>query len=93
MYSADNFVDDLTIDDFEIYDDGILQKTEAVYLIKKTKIERKEERSQFIPKTFRSFYLFFQIFDYNAKIKGALSYFFENLLQPSDELLSRAEYS
>lgn len=86
VYSADNFVDDLTIDDFEIYDDGILQKTEAVYLIKKTKIERKEERSQFIPKTFRSFYLFFQIFDYNAKIKGALSYFFENLLQPSDEL-------
>jgi len=93
VYSADNFVEDLTIDDFEIYDDGILQKTEAVYLIKKTKIERKEERSQFIPKTFRSFYLFFQIFDYNAKIKSALSYFFENLLQPSDELLSRAEYS
>lgn len=46
VYKGRTFIDDLTIADFEIYEDGILQKTEAVYLIKKTNIERGKSRSR-----------------------------------------------
>ena len=30
VYKGDNFVDDLTINDFEIYEDGIFQETDAL---------------------------------------------------------------
>ena len=33
VYKGNDFVDDLTINDFEVYEDGILQDVEAVYLI------------------------------------------------------------
>ncbi len=42
VFKGKNFIDNLTIDDFEIYEDGILQKTEAVYLIKKMDIVRED---------------------------------------------------
>ncbi len=35
VFKGSTFIDDLAIDDFEIYEDNILQKIEAVYLIKK----------------------------------------------------------
>ena len=40
VFKSGEFVDNLTIDDFEVYEDGILQQIEAVYLIKKKAIER-----------------------------------------------------
>ena len=86
MFKGGTFVDNLTIDDFEVYEDGKLQKIEAVYLIKKTKIERKEEKKKFTPETNRHFYLFFQITEYTPRIGDALSYFFQNVLIPRDSL-------
>ena len=44
VFEGDEFVDNLTIDDFEVLEDGILQRTEAVYLIKKRTVERREEK-------------------------------------------------
>jgi len=44
VFERGKFVENLTIDDFEVYEDGKLQNVVAVYLIKKTKIERKEEK-------------------------------------------------
>ena len=35
VFDGNTFVDNLTIDDFEIYEDGKLQKLDAIYLIKK----------------------------------------------------------
>lgn len=86
VYRGDSFIDNLTIDDFEIYENGILQKIDAVYLIKKTDIQRKEEVKSFTPQTHRNFYLFFEIAEYDPKIDDALRYFFENVLQPGDDL-------
>ncbi len=68
VYKGDNFVDDLTINDFVVYEDGVLQEVLAVYLIKKTDVQRKEEmptpkeeeKQTFKPDTSRSFYLFFE---------------------------------
>ena len=38
VFKGDTIMDNLTIDDFEVYEEGILHKINAVYLIKKTTI-------------------------------------------------------
>ena len=94
VYKGDNFVDDLTINDFEVYEDGILQEIEAVYLINKRNILTKEEKQtstpetsrSFKPQTSRTFYLFFEIVEYTPKLADAVDYFFKNVLDPSDNL-------
>lgn len=86
VYKGDTFVDDLKIEDFEIYEDGVLQDIEAVYFIKKTSIERQEEKKRFTPMTQRHFFLFFEIEDYTKRLKNGLNYFFKNVLIPGDNL-------
>ncbi len=86
VYKGEMFIDTLTIDDFEIYEEGKLQKIDAVYLIKKTDIHRKEEVKSFTPKTHRNFYLFFEIAEYDPKIDDALKYFFQSVILPGDNL-------
>jgi len=48
VFKGDLFVDNLTIDDFEVYEEGKLQKIEAVYLIKKTGIAREESEHYYL---------------------------------------------
>jgi hypothetical protein len=81
------FIDTLTIDDFEILEDGVPQRIEACYLVKKSAIQRREENKRYIPQTARHFYLFFEITEYVPKIQEALDYFFENILIPNDSLV------
>ena len=57
VFQGDTFISDLTIADFEIFEDGKSQKIDAVYLIKRTEIERKDEIKQFAPQTARTFFL------------------------------------
>jgi VWFA-related protein len=80
------FVDNLKIEDFELYEDGKLQKIEALYLIQKASIERKEAAAEFNPSRSRYFYLLFQMTEYNPKISEAINYFFNNILLPEDTL-------
>lgn len=87
VFKADTFVDSLTINDFEVYEDGISQKVEAVYLVKKTTVQRKEEEKKFAPKTSRNFYLFFEVYEYNPKLYDAVSYFINNILSLEDNLV------
>ena len=87
VYTGNIFVDNLTIEDFEIYEDGKLQKTEAVYLIKKKSIERREEKKRFTPQTSRHFYLWFEISEYMPRISEAIRYFFDNVFFPGDNLV------
>lgn len=86
VFLKGNFVDNLAIDDFEIFEDGVLQRIEAVYLVKKRSIERSEEKRRFSPETSRHFYLFFELTEYNPKLGGAVSHFVQNVLYPGDEL-------
>jgi len=87
VFKGDVFVDDLTIADFEIYEDGRLQSLEAVYLVKKTIIERREETKPFAPNTGRHFYLCFEMTEYDARIREALEFFVREVLIPGDELI------
>lgn len=87
VFRGADFVDNLTIDDFELLEDGIPQKIEACYLIKKRMVQRREEKKRYIPETSRHFYLFFEITDYIPKIEEAVEYFCQNILIPGDHLV------
>ena len=96
VFKGDTFIDNLTMDDFELYEDGVLQNIEAVYLIKKTRIEnedignkKSEARKKFIPQVnSRLFVLSFEIIDYAAKIGEVIDYFFNEVFAPGDSLIA-----
>ncbi|MDH7511924.1 MAG: hypothetical protein QHH14_03135 [Clostridiales bacterium] len=87
VFKGATFIDDLTIDDFEILEDGIPQKIEACYLVNKKMIQRREEKKKYMPETSRHFYLFFEITDYIPKIEEAVEHFCQNVLIPGDNLV------
>ena len=87
VYDGNKFIDDLKIEDFEIFEDGIPQKIEALYLTKKTHITRAEEFKNFAPKVSRSFFLIFQLTEYNPKLGEAFDYLFNEVLLPEDKLV------
>jgi VWFA-related protein len=87
VFDGGKFVDSLSIDDFEVFEDGELQKIVAVYQVSKKTITRKEEKKKFKPETSRNFYLFFQITEYSPRIEEALDYFIQNVLTPGDNLI------
>ncbi len=93
VFTKGKFVEELTIKDFEVYEDGVLQDVLALYLVKRTMIERedtkidtKQARKIFIPETSRTFVLMFEMMDYFPKIIDTLDYFFENVISPGDSL-------
>jgi VWFA-related protein len=87
VFQGQAFVKNLTIEDFEILEDGVPQKIEACYLINKSAVQRKEEIKRYIPQTTRNFYLFFEITEYDPKINDAVKYFCQNILIPGDNLM------
>lgn len=87
VFKGDTFVDKLTIDDFEVYEDGGLQKIESVYLVRKTSIQREEGGKKFVPRVSRHFVLFFEITEYLPEIEDALDYFFDKVILPGDSLI------
>ena len=87
VFKGDTFIDSLTINDFEVFEDGKLQQIEAVYLIKKTDIKREEGKKGHVPKVARQFVLFFEMSDYLSEIDKALDYFFDEVILPGDSLI------
>jgi hypothetical protein len=86
VYHNGVFVDDLAISDLALLEDGVSQKIEALYLIKKSAIERLEEKRRFRPETARHFYIFFEITEYSPQLEQALDYFFMDVYTPEDFL-------
>lgn len=86
VFKGSTFVDNLTLKDFEVYEDGKLQKIEAVYLIKKASIRKEEGKKKFAPQVSRHFVLLFQISEYLPKVGDAIDYFFKNIILPGDTL-------
>ena len=93
VFTKGKFVEELSINDFEVYEDGVLQKVEALYLVKKTVIDREETeldkksaRRIYLPEVSRTFVLVFEMMDYFPKIRDTLQYFFEHVFLPDDSL-------
>jgi VWFA-related protein len=87
VFKGDVFVDSLTIDDFEVLEDGKPQKIEAVYLVKKTDIKRAEGQKGLAPKVSREFVLFFEMMEYLPELDIALDHFFNQVILPGDDLI------
>jgi hypothetical protein len=87
VFNGDTFVDTLTLKDFELSEDGVPQRIEALYLVRNAAIDRKEETNVFSPDTSRYFYLFFICYEYTPKIRDAVNYFIEKVLRPNDRLV------
>jgi VWFA-related protein len=93
VFKGDVFVDNLRIDNFEIYENGELQRVEAVYLIRKTKIKReeigmqpKQTRSKNRPVLNRHFVMIFELNRILPETEDAIRYFFGNVVMSSDKL-------
>ena len=86
VYDGTTFVSNLMIDDFELYENGKLQKIRALYLVDKNQIKRMDAETDFMPLTSRKFYFIFQMTDYKPKIKETLDYFFTDIYRPDDTL-------
>jgi hypothetical protein len=86
VFDGNRFVENLTIKDFQLFENDIEQNIEAVYLIKKNAIERSEEKRRFLPATGRKYYLIFQVTEYSPRLQEAVSYFADNVLQEGDTL-------
>ncbi len=98
VFKGKTFIDNLTINDFEIYEEGVLQTIEAVYFIRKTEIIKKEiereeiksdveKKIEYTPDLSRTFVLMFEIIEYLPKIGKVLDYFFESVISPGDSLI------
>jgi len=86
VYGGNQFIDTLRAEDFELLEDGRLQKIEALYLLDKGQLAREEAPAEAVvrPQTARFFYLFFQMTEYFNKIENAINYLFKEVLQPGD---------
>ncbi len=86
VFLGKTFIDNLTIADFEIFEEGILQDIEVVYLVKKRSIERSQEKKKFSPRTARNYFLFFEVTEYSSRLGDAVKYFIHNVILPDDSL-------
>lgn len=87
VLDGDRFIDNLTIGDFELLEDGVPQKIQALYLVRNKILERKETLQEFDPSFNRSFYLLFQMTEYNPKLTELIDYLFNQVILPGDNLL------
>lgn len=86
VFDGGTFVDTLSREDFEVFEDGKQQDIQALYLVHKSDIARREESRNFMPLVQRRFYLLFQLTDYNPQLNDAIDYFFQKVIQPGDTL-------
>ena len=83
------FVDGLTLADFEVFEDGVSQKIEAVYLIKDRQVLREEKAPGAAPgppRKTRAYVLYIDMKEYLPKVGDALDYFFGEVLAAEDSL-------
>jgi len=89
VFKKNAFVDGLTLKDFEIFEDGVRQPIEAVYLIRNRQVLREEKTSAAAPpppRGGRDFILSLDLKEYLPKAGEALDYFFANVIAPGDSL-------
>lgn len=86
VLDGNRFVGDLSLEDFELFEDGTLQHIEALYFVQKTDVKKKETVQDFNPVLSRNFYLLFQLTDYNPRLADAVGYFINDVLLPEDTL-------
>lgn len=80
------FVDNLSLNDFEVEENGTPQRLDALYLVLGHSIARKEELKPGQPEVSRSFYLLFQAVEWDKRLAEAVDYLFSSVLKPGDAM-------
>jgi VWFA-related protein len=90
VFDGERFVDNLTINDFEVFENGKPQNVVALYLVQKTNIQKEEtsgsSANKLTPKIGRTIVMKFEVLDPMPKLDDAMDYFFNEILQPEDSL-------
>jgi len=88
VFDGEKFVDNLVLDDFTVYENGKRQPIAALYLIRKTEIQKEEAAgaatTKPVPKTRRNIVLLFEVNDIMPKLDDALDYFFDKVFLTDD---------
>jgi hypothetical protein len=92
-FDGNRFVDNLTISDLVLYEDGIPQNIQSLYLARGNNIERAEGVVSQKPVVSRNFYFLFQLTEYNPQISEALTYFFNNMFFEKDTVTLMTPYN
>lgn len=87
VMEGSRFVDNLAAEDFELLEDGKPQKIQALYLIRNSEIQRKEAGQEYGPALNRTFYLLFQMTEYNPKLSEMIDFLFQKVLLPGDTMV------
>lgn len=86
VFDGKQLVTGLTLNDFEILEDGIPRPVEALFFVDKNAIERQETDRDYRPDVSRKFYFLFQLFEYHPKLAEAIQYLFNQELLAGDSL-------
>ncbi len=91
VYKRGHFIRDFSIHDFLLFEDGVQQRIDAVYLIKKKTIEREEKHEEGVKTRepeieSRNFVFVFEIHTYLPKLNEVMDYFFNKVMLPGDSL-------
>jgi VWFA-related protein len=99
VFDGERFVDNLTLSDFEVFENGKPQKIVALYLVRKTNVQKEETSGPAAvrpaPKTHRMILMQFEVLEPMPKLDEAIDYFFSEVLQAGDSLTivtPRAQY-
>lgn len=86
VQDKDQFVTGLNLDDFEVYEDGVLQAASGLQLIRGQAVVREKKPDEDSPALNRNFYLLFQTVDWDKRLGEAIDYLFQSLLLPGDTM-------
>jgi len=86
VFDGGKFVGDLGLKDFELLEGGIPQTPEAVFLIRRGQIERREGTTDIRPDLSRKLSILFQLNEYSGKMDEAITHLFTKGLVPGDSL-------
>lgn len=86
VYSEGEFVENLKLDDFMLYEDGMPRKIEAMYLVKGSEVARKQAPQDFTPNLNRHFYFIFYMTEFSPRLEPVFDYFFKDVIKPEDSL-------
>lgn len=84
VFQGAQFVDSLQPPDFTLNEDGQPQKIEAFYLVQKGRVVREVPSPEFKPHLPRTFYLLFQMTEFDPKIEVPLKHYFNAVVIPGD---------
>lgn len=86
VFDGDTFVPDLTLSDFELYENGVRQDIQALYLVKNSFIQRRDGEVDFMPYVGKHYFFLFQMHEYDPKIEPLIDYFMNQVYRPEDSL-------